>query len=238
MSYIAAAILGAIFGIAELFSRYRDEPKRAFQSPPGLLYVAINSAVSAGALLIATVFDWRFGVTGELDGTVPNKLTVIRVIVSGLGAMALLRSSVFNLRVANHDIGIGFNPIVQAFLRAADSAVDRGRGVQRDFAVRLMDQVAFEKASAPLPAYCLALMQNVSKEDQIALGREVEGIVKMKADPVIKSRLLGLAIMNIMGEQVLITAVGSLGERIKNPAPRANLPPDLESEIARRPFPE
>ena len=136
--------------------------------------------------------------------------------MAGLAAMAFLRSSLFTVRIGNQDIGFGFALLVQPLLKATDAAVDRRRGLARDVAVRrVMAEVSFVKAYQWLPAYCLALMQNLAKEDQAALGQQIEGIARMNASDAARSRLLGLALMNAVGEKILITAVESLSRDIK-----------------------
>jgi len=57
-------------------------------------------------------------------------------------------------------------------------------------------------------------MQNLSPVDEEALARRIEVINRLKADSSVKSRLLGLAVMNVMGSQVLTYAIRSLGEKI------------------------
>jgi hypothetical protein len=209
--YWLVAGLGALFGFTELLSRYRDEPLRAVTSMPGLFYIAINAGVSVAALHLTEVFGWKFGLT-ESDSVL--KLSAVRILVAGLGSMTLLRSTLFTIRIGNQDVGIGFSAMVQSLLRVTDAAVDRGRGVARSRAVAIMERVSFAKAFQSLPSLCLGLMQNVSKEDQTALSRQIEAIAKMKADDVVKSRLLGLAIIDFMGERVLFAAMDDIGRHI------------------------
>jgi hypothetical protein len=110
---------------------------------------------------------------------------------------------------------VGGSVIVQSFLRAADDAIDRKRATSRDEEVKIMETVSFEKAVAVLPAYCLELMQNLTPADQAGFADRVARISKIKADNPAKSRLLGLAIMNVMGPDVLKAAMKSLGKDIQ-----------------------
>ncbi|HEY8748127.1 MAG TPA: hypothetical protein VIM11_09140 [Tepidisphaeraceae bacterium] len=143
-----------------------------------------------------------------------------QVLIAGLGAMAFLRTSLFTARIGNQDVGIGPSVIAQSLLKAADAAVDRRRGVARDVAIRtVMSGVSFEKAYQLLPSYCLALMQNLAQEDQAALGQQVEAISRMNSTDAAKSRLLGLALMNAVGEEILIAAVKSLSTEVKDVVP-------------------
>jgi hypothetical protein len=58
-------------------------------------------------------------------------------------------------------------------------------------------------------------MQNLSSVDQESLARQVEVINKLKADNSVKSRMLGLAVVNVMGTRTLLAAVQSLGDKIR-----------------------
>ena len=79
-----------------------------------------------------------------------------------------------------------------------------------------MKGVDFEKAFQALPPYCLALMQNLPAEDQQQLARAVEKLRGGAADPTVKARLLGLELINVVGMDVLTTAVKSLEDQIRS----------------------
>ena len=209
--YVLAGLLGAVFGASELLTRYRDDPRAALSTLAGLTYMAVNVLVAAVTVAIAELFGWTFG----LPVSSPAKVRAVQVIGAGLASMAVLRSSLFTLRMGSQDVGVGLNLVAEAFLRAADAAVDRRRGVARDLSVRVMDAVAFEKTVIVLPSYCMGLMQNLSTDDETALARRVAAIRDLATDDSIKCRLLGLAIINVMGERVLVTAIDSIGDRIK-----------------------
>jgi len=217
IDYGLALVFGALFGLSELITRYKDEPGEALQTLPSALYILINASVSCAALFIAKIFGWTFGVTGEADS---DKVRIVQLLVSAFSSMALLRSSLFTVRIGNQDVGIGFSAVVQSLLRTTDYAVDRKRAMSRDTIVKIMERVSFEKAAAVLPAYCLGLMQNLSPADQQTFARDIDAISKLKADNTTKSRLLGLAVINVMGTKVLICAVESLGDKIAVPPPR------------------
>jgi len=135
--------------------------------------------------------------------------------------MALFRSSLFIFRVGNSEINFGPVFVLQILLGVADRAVDRGRGWSRSADVgEIMKDVSFEKAKELLPIYCLALMQNLSKEEQEALGRDVASIAATTiSDPIAanrqKSVLLGLRLLSVVGTDLLQQAVKSLGGDIR-----------------------
>ncbi len=130
--------------------------------------------------------------------------------------MSLFRSSLFTVRVGNTDVGIGPSSVLKVVLDAADRAVDRKRAAVRDEVIaRLMANVSFDKAYQALPAHCFALMQSLPQTDQVAFGQQIKLIQAAQLAPRVKSLLLGLALLNLVGEDVLRSAVNSLGGDIQ-----------------------
>jgi len=141
----------------------------------------------------------------------------MRILMAGVSAMAFFRTSLFVVRAGDRDVGVGPSGFLQIFLGAADRAVDRKRAAARSDAVdKVMKGVDFAKAWKALPPYCLALMQNISPEDQRVLTRVVEDLDKRDAEPNVKALLLGIELINVVGVDVLTTAVESLGEQIRS----------------------
>jgi hypothetical protein len=217
LEYLLAGFLGAAVAASELVSRYRDKPRSIFGSIAGWIYIALNAIAACAALGLMHIFGWGAG-TFPSDPT-GVKREVLQAIAAGALSMAFLRSSFLTVRIDGRDVGLGLVLVIQAFLRAADSAVDRQRGRVRDQIVGVMDEISFVKARGALPAYCLGLMQNISPEDQRILGVEIDKIAKMREDDVVKCRLLGLAILNLCGEDLLLTAVESLKQNIGRDIP-------------------
>lgn len=121
------------------------------------------------------------------------------------------------MRAGDRDIGVGPSSFLQIFLHAADRAVDRLRAAVRSNAVgQIMDGLDYGKAFRALPPFCLALMQNLSDEDQQALAKTLEALNASDVEPAVKLRLLGLAVMNAVGVDVLTAAVGSLKDQIRS----------------------
>lgn len=213
IDWVAVALTGALVGAGELVGRYRDAPAKALRTLPSSIYIAINAGASLLALAVIRVFGWTFTISPSATA----ELRWVQVMLAGLGAIALFRSSLFVLRVGDQDVGFGPSTLLQIILGAVDRAVDRSRGQDRaDVVDNVMTDVDFAKAQEALPTYCLALMQNLSTEDQEAFGREVLALKESNMSDRAKSLALGLAVMNVMGEDVLRSAVKSLGSEIKH----------------------
>jgi hypothetical protein len=217
LDWVIVAALGTAVGITEIVSRYRDEPSRALLNLPSLIYLLLNAGAAALALTLVRAFGWSFGT--DVDGAT----RWWQILVAGLGSMALFRSALFNVRVGEQDVAVGPSSLLQVLLNAADRGVDRRRARARSVLVpQLMKDISFEKASGPLPAFCIALLQNLSTEDQDKLSSQVAGLEAMPMDDDIKSLLLGLALMNVAGEELLKAAVDALHEDIRKDPPPTN----------------
>jgi hypothetical protein len=212
-AYLVVAIIGLFVGVAELVSRYRDEPVGVIVSGPAGLYAAINLGCACLALYLTDVFHWRFGLDPEEEETI---VRATQVMVSGLAAMALFRSSLFNIRVGEGTVGIGPSGVLQVLLDAADRAVDRNRASPRAARVaEITKGVSFEKAQESLPSLCFALMQNLDSGTQEAVGTEIRALAGSSISDAAKVLLLGLSLMNVVGEDVLKSAVDTLGPEIR-----------------------
>jgi hypothetical protein len=213
LGWIVVAVFGTLVGLGELISRYRDAPLRAIVTGSALLYMGLNAAAAIGALALILLFDVQFGIDPTQK---PNQLFWTRILVAGLGAMAFFRSSLFTVRVADQDIGVGPSSFLQVMLDASDRGVDRLRAESRaSEVVQAMKDISFQKAYASLPTLCLELMQNVSVQQQAVLAEDVEKLKKATFDENSKALVLGLKLMNVVGKGVLLGAVNSLGPRIR-----------------------
>jgi hypothetical protein len=213
VDHTIVGVLGAAVGIGELVSRYRDAPVRALITWSALLYVAVNVAAAVAVLGLARAFGWDLGGTGEAARWT-------QVLAAGFGSMAIFRSALFTVRVADEDVSIGPSGFLQVILRAADRAVDRTRAAARTREVQgAMRGVSFEKAQASLPAFCLALMQNLTPEEQRQLADEIDRLSRQTVPDYAKTLILGIALMNLVGEGALRGAVDALGDQIRGSAP-------------------
>lgn len=222
MDYLWVALIGLLVGGTEIASRYRDDPWRAVRNFPAFFYIVVNVGAASMALyLIKDVFELKFNFSDAASDA--TKLQVMRILTAGLGAMAFFRTSLFIVRVGDKDVPLGPGAVLQVLLNVSDRAVDRARAQPRaDFIATVMKGVDFDLARAALPAYCFALMQNVSSDEQSNFGRQILQLAASEMSPAIKTLTLGLALMNLVGDAVLKAAVVSLGDQIK--IPLAKLP--------------
>jgi len=215
LNYFAVAVIGALVGLGELVSRYKDAPERALLgSPSAWFYCVINAAASVTALYSLIVFDVTFGKTG-------TALNWARILAAGFGAMALFRTALFTVRIGTQDVGVGPVGFLQVILAAIDRAIDRRRASGRASEVdSLMQDLSFEKSMIALPTFCLALMQNLSDDDQKRLGQSMISLNQANLPDGVKLRILGIYLLNAVGPVALKSAITSLGGEIrKTPTP-------------------
>lgn len=218
---ISVMLIGAVVGAVEILSRYRDEPWIALRAPMALAYMFINAFASLFCYALLQTFDLNAELTlgqGDEAGTVMNEFgrSVLQVMIAGFSAMAFFRSALFTARVNGNDIAVGPGLIFQALLNATDRSVDRERAIPRATRIpKLMASVDFEKASLALTAFCFGSMQNVSAAEQLSLREQIATISDQKTmERSVKSHLLGLLLVNLVGFRVLEEALKSLGDEI------------------------
>lgn len=205
--YVLVAIFGALAGIGELISRYQDAPLLAIKTAPGVLYLSVNGAASILALAMGAVV---IEPANQAAGFSNEELLQL-LLIAGFGSLAFFRAKVVTLRVGDNDVGVGPSFILETVLRAADRAVDRVRAEPRATTVSdIMQGVAFEESKVVLPAYCFALMQNVTVEEQQKVALEIDGLTGTDMPDRVKALSLGLLLLNIVGERVLTIAVEQL----------------------------
>jgi hypothetical protein len=223
-------------GVTELASRYKTRPGLAVRTIAGVMYVALNIAAACGALLLMRQLGWTLGMQPS-DPAVP----ATQVLVAGFGAMALLRSSVFVLRVGDKDVGIGPGVFLSGITEVVDAAVERqvSRGLVRirgRLARMAMEGVDFERAVVALPTYCLALSAGAfPAEAQQQLAEEISVLRASEMIDQQKVALLGLLCINVFGETLVTAAVEHFGATMFAPAgsPAAMLPTDAKEIIDR-----
>ena len=93
--------------------------------------------------------------------------------------------------------------------------MSRKRAVYLDGVVNeLMSNVDFDKAKEQLPSYCFALMRTPD-DVQKAVSREVTSYDISSLANNVKSRQLGLVLLELVGKDVLSQAVTSLQNDIQ-----------------------
>lgn len=214
MTYVFVVLLGVFVGWTELLSRYRDAPFSAVVTRAGFIYLAINGFAAAAALFLLDTFEqdafqnYAAGVQRE----------TARVLIAGFGAVVVLRSSLFRVRVDQSDISVGPAAVLDVLLRVADRDVDRTRALMRAGQIPgLISQISSNLAIQELPALCLGLMQNLTPEEQRALSDQVNLIKSGSGSEEGKAVSIGLLLSGFVGLPVLTGAIDSIKKRPSPP---------------------
>jgi hypothetical protein len=210
-----AAAIGFGVGSTEMMARYRDRPFLPMLSFPGLMYIGVNAGAGSLAYYLTGELMNDHLKIGENNAALSP---VTHVLIAGFGAMAFFRSGVFMVKLGNDDVAIGPNLVLQILLQALDRSYDRQRASPRaKVTAQIMSGVSFAVARAELPAICFNLMQNVTQDEQTTLANQVEALFgRNDLGEDTKAMVLGLALLNIVGETTLRTAVLALGKTAKS----------------------
>lgn len=214
--YVAGVIALAAAAV-ELLARYRDNPLRALLSLPSVSYMLVNGLAGAGTAWWLDQFFPKMVSTpaGNVD---PIKLA----IVAGFGSLVVLRTSVMKLRVASgQDISIGPAVIIDQLLSVIDRGVDRSlAGPRAKIVAELAEKFVFDRDNLALVSLCLGLLQNPTaseEQETTSLSRSLAG--RSDISPKVKKMILLLALLGVVGENVLRQAVMSLQEPDTAPPP-------------------
>jgi hypothetical protein len=211
--YLFSAAIGAAVGMSELVTRYRDEPSKLAAVPSAWFYVFLNASASSGALALAKALGWQFGATD------PAVVDLTQVLACGFGAMLVLRSAFFNIKLENKDVPIGLSAVIIALLTAADRGVDRIRAISRSrHAAEIMEGVSFESSRQALATYALAMLQNATPTEQQTLSREIDAVAQSTLTDRQKALNLGLILITFVGPAGLEEIVRVHAEEISTSA--------------------
>jgi hypothetical protein len=199
-----AGSFGLLVGATELLGRYRDEPLRALVRLYGVMYMGFNAAVSVGMfVLIYTKHESALPTLSPLDGA----------LLSGFGAMALLRSKFLTFRTkSDEEIPIGLDVVVRKLLDVADRGVDRSQSHDRWKAIFdnlkiITDPSAFEDLVAFLRTV-LKGYQGVSSDELTTFDMTITELKSDVAHNVtFRAMTAGLAFQQIAGTQNFVKAI-------------------------------
>lgn len=228
--YLMSFLLGFLWAFSELLSRYKVA-KFILNSKNAWMYLLINGVASVTVYYFIPKLNMSFGVFTSSEWG--------KILLAGLSAMFILRSSFFSYhdKDTNKSINVGISTILQIFLDAAERSFDQEQSVNnlKNIAI-VMQGVDFTKAEKDLSVLCLNLMQNVSTEEQKKLAESIKNLAEPKAvaHELTKSVTLGITLARITGIRLLKQAVETLGQNIKISEEKKQLfasLDDLESKI-------
>jgi hypothetical protein len=195
---LLAFMCGLLVGVAEIVSRYRDEPLQACFSPFGLIYAVVNGALSLAALML--IFKYP---VGSFKGVAGDGL--LAAMTAGFGAAAVMRAKVAVIKGADDkDISIGPDFVIRILLRTVDKNVDRFRAERRQaVVVRSLAEIrrlgSFRMASEYLLASLLAF-QNLDDDLKQQLRTAFDEYEKKVLPEDLKYLAMGFVFLTLVGE--------------------------------------
>jgi hypothetical protein len=223
-----AFLCGALVGLTEIASRYRDEQVKAITSPDGLVYILFNGAISTFALILI----WYFRDNPAFAFVKNNPLGA--AIAAGFGATAIMRTRLAVIKGSdNKDVSIGPDIVLSLLMTMIDRRIDRWRSLRRQ---RLIVQYfkdlralgSIDDASEYLLASLISF-QNISEADKKELNDQVQQNKAAKVrDPYIQLTTLGYIFLTIAGEenfdQVLKEAINLQDRKAGDGSPLTTAP--------------
>jgi hypothetical protein len=193
-AYGIAIIISLLFSIAELFTKFRDEPFLILGKAATWLYAVINIAVTAGFMYLLT----QTTVVGE---QITDLLTAS--LIAGFGSAVLLRSKFLKVNVGGKEVAIGPEVFVNIFLETLERQIDRERALVRKTLVEEhMADIDFNKAKTYVTSTIIAGSQLESNRTQ-EIQDEIKKIDEVNFSNREKSYALGYLILDLMGEKYL-----------------------------------
>ena len=215
---LVSMFFGVLVGAAEVVSRYRDEPFLAILSKPGLCYLTLNALFSGAAYGLLVNYK-------QVYPSVGNDL-LLASIVSGFGAMVVMRSKLFSFRTeAGEEYAIGPDAVLSIFLRSVDRSIDRGRSSRRQNLV--YDEVRRIKDPSKASDFLrvsLASYQNLSVAEKTELNQVILKIEAENLSPQLKLMAMGFGFLNIGGEKNFRELIRQLRNYLDNPPESTGLP--------------
>lgn len=125
--YFWPFLLGMITAFAEIISKFDDEPMKALKTFPALSYHVLNGVIAVFALYLLSLIAGK-----SADFTsVPAIDQLKYAMTAGFGAMLIMRSKLFNIKVGDDNVSFGPEQIINIVFRFMESAIGRTRACER-----------------------------------------------------------------------------------------------------------
>ena len=191
--------LGMATAFAEIISKFSDEPLKALKTWHSLFYHVLNGAVAVFALYFLAL------ATGKPDDFrgVDDMVELQYAVAAGVGAMLLLRSKLFNIKVGEENVSFGPDQMVKIIFKFMESEIDRLRARDRmRFVSKYLTNIHFDKVYD----HCVTMFGRAGQvlgdnEKQSCLRELSELKANAKLDVQQKSYHLGFIFLNRMGER-------------------------------------
>jgi hypothetical protein len=192
----ATFLFGALVGLSEILSRYRDEPILATVTSSGMSYLALNGTISLVAFAVLRKYPT------QIFPALQNDL-FLSAVAAGFGAMTIFRSKLFTFKSSDgKEYPIGPSIVLDTVLKMIDSKIDRRRATDRQLKVfNAMFGIDDFVSTANYIEASLLSFQNLSQDDKAQVTSVIDQYRLLTRWPdTLKSLGLGFAFLTIAGE--------------------------------------
>ncbi len=207
---LASALFGALVGLSEILSRYRDEPVLASTTGAGLSYLLLNAVIALAAF--AVLRRYASGIFPVIKDD-----PFMTAVVAGFGSMTIFRSKLFTFRTPDgKEYAIGPAIVLETVLRTIDQKIDRERAIDRQkrVAASMGDLEDFDKTSAYLLA-SLNSFQNLTTENKAEIVDLIKQYGAIGWPVQLKIMAMGFAFLNISGEKNFDQVIDNLKDYLR-----------------------
>lgn len=211
---ISAAICGMV-SLFELLQRYTYKAKLSdvLLSVPTFFYIAINILIGGVAVYASNAA----GVVNFVDDSASISVTgLLKAAATGFGGLAVLRSNFATLTGDQKKADVGPSVILEGIRTYLDGKIRIQQKKRIDSEIKeLMKNVDADKARFEVPALCVASTIEMTEEKSDDLLALINGIFDMPVTQTTKGMLLGHALCDAYGMDVLTSAVTQLHDVIR-----------------------
>lgn len=203
--------LGMATAFAEIISKFGDEPIKALKTWHSLLYHVLNGGVAVFALYFLALAT---GTRPDFAG-VDDMVELQYAVAAGVGAMLLLRSKLFNIKVGEENVSFGPDQMVKIIFKFMESEIDRLRARDRmKFVVKYLSNIHFDNVYN----HCVTMFGRAGQVlGEVEKKACLDELVKLKSNTELdlqqKSYHLGFIFLNRMGERFV-------SDLFENPLPQ------------------
>ncbi|MGA1840557.1 MAG: hypothetical protein ACMUIU_08025 [bacterium] len=149
--------LGLLFGVAELLSKFKDEPFNVIKgNATAWGYIILNLIIVS----VAFYFLTKTSLFGKMETDLLKA-----ALTAGLGSSLLMRSKFLKVNISGKEAAVGPEIIVNVLLETLEKKIDRDRAiVRKNLVEELMVDIDFSRAKDYVVTTIIASSQINSEE--------------------------------------------------------------------------
>jgi Gamma-glutamyl cyclotransferase, AIG2-like len=231
VDYFWVFALGMCTAFAEIIGKFRDEPLQSVRTGYAILYHIFNGIIAIFALFVLEILA---GPPSDAGQHLRN------VLAAGLGAMLIMRSKLFNIKMGGEDVSFGPEYIVKIFLSYMEGEIDRIRSVERIELVNRHVAVLQHDRFHELAEHILVMMGATARSSQQHVAFEATLKHIRSADGPVDARgkccAICFELLNAMGEDFVSKVIHNAPPTVRNVAPSSGPTVFQRIAVAANPF--